>query len=460
VRPLVAPAALLLLAAGCASPEAPKNGPSGPLPRPELPSFFLGGIQDNEDNHEHWLDALEGAGMNTISVTDYAHQGDWDTDHMWWDDENPGLVAELRAAKARGLHVVLILRVAIDHAFERNEFLWHGMIMPKNDDLIRSWFEQYTRFTLRWAEIAEREGVDVLMIGSEMNALASTLPLEEAPPLEEYYLDEEKQAERREQLLAYEEVIEGRHLSMPERDAYPDFETYIEARIATEREWATQVASATEAISLGRLNQRRELLQEEWTTLVARLREVYTGPMGYAANFDQYHEVGFWPELDMMGINAYFKVRDHLLAADEEEQLGDHLQGGWQAVLDDIAAFRATHDLEEKPLIFTEMGYTWRKNSTLEPWADVGFSLIPVSEDSEERQLLVWRDQPEDLNERALAVRALHDAHARLAKPFLRGILYWKLSTVPSHHDIESFVMLLEQDPPDPMAAELRRFLQ
>jgi hypothetical protein len=478
VRSLVAPTALLLLAAGCASPEIPEKSSSEPRTRPELPPFFLGGIQVNEDDHEHWLDALEGAGMNTISVTDYAHQGDWDTDHMWWDDENPGLVAELRAAKARGLHVVLILRVAIDHAFERNEFLWHGMIMPKNDDLIRSWFEQYTRFTVRWAEIAEREGVDVLMIGSEMNALASTLPLEEIPALEEYFLNEEKQVARREQFLAHEALIEGRHLSMPERDGYPDLVSYIQARIATEQKWASQVVTDAEAVSLERLNQRRELLQEQWTTLIARLREAYSGPLGYAANFDQYHEVGFWPELDMMGINAYFKVRERLLGPDEEDQLAGHLRSGWKAVLDDIATFRATHGLEEKPLIFTEMGYTWRKNSTLEPWADTGFSLVPVTDENDEvaksteftaseetpkeaeRRLIVWRDQPEDLNERALAVGALFDAHEGLSQPFLKGILYWKLSTIPSHHDIESFVMLLEQDPPDPMAAQLRRFME
>ena len=456
MKPLIAPAALFLLAAGCSSPESP----SEPTPHPAPPSFFLGGIQVNEDGHEQWLDALQAAGMNTISVTDYAHQGNWDSDHLWWDEENPGLVAELRAAKARGMHVVLILRVAIDHAFERNEFMWHGMIMPKSDDQIRSWFEQYTRFAERWAEIAEREGVDVLMIGSEMNALASTLPLEEMPVLEEYLLNEEKQAERREQLLAHEKIIEERHLSMPERGTYPDLESYIQARIESEQGWAAQVATDSGADSVELLNRRHALLQGQWTALITRLRETYSGPLGYAANFDQYHEVGFWPELDIMGINAYFKVRNRLLAGEEEERLYDHLHSGWKSVLEDIASFRATHGLEEKPLIFTEMGYTWRKNSTLEPWADVGFSLIPAAEESEERQLVVWRDQPEDLVERALAVRALHDAHAELAQPFLEGILYWKLSTIPSHKEIESFVMLLGQDPPDPMAAELRKFLE
>ncbi|NIR42384.1 MAG: hypothetical protein GWN99_00005, partial [Gemmatimonadetes bacterium] len=60
-----------------------------PEPTPEPPSFFLGGIQVNEADHEAWFDALEAQSMNTVQVTEYAKQGDWDTDHMWWDDEAP-----------------------------------------------------------------------------------------------------------------------------------------------------------------------------------------------------------------------------------------------------------------------------------------------------------------------------------------------------------------------------------
>ena len=56
-------------------------------------------------------------------------------------------------------------------------------------------------------------------------------------------------------------------------------------------------------------------------------------------------------------------------------------------------------------------------------------------------------------------MRALRNAHAALPEPFLKGILYWKLSTIPSHKDVEPFVMILGQEPPDPMAAELRAFV-
>ena len=93
-------------------------------------TFFLGGIQVNEPDQEAWVRTLDEVGMNTVAVTVYARQGDWDSANLWFDDEAPWAVNEIRVAKARGLKVVLVLRVALDHAFERNKFFWHGMIMP------------------------------------------------------------------------------------------------------------------------------------------------------------------------------------------------------------------------------------------------------------------------------------------------------------------------------------------
>ena len=439
------------------TPSATSQG----APMQAQPDFYLGGIQVNEDDHETWLDALQARGMNTVSVTDYAKQGDWDTDHLWWDEDNPGMLAEVQAAKRRRMHVVMILRVALDHAFERNRFLWHGMIMPSSDQQLDSWFEQYTRFVLRWARIAEHEGVDVLMIGSEMNALASTLPLEELPPLEEYFLNPEKQTQRKEQLLGQQQLIEQRHLYLPERDNYDDLETYIDDRVQIEAEWAAKVTAGGDGPSLEELNRRRRLLQSHWLEFIRQVRQVYSGRLGYAANFDQYQLVGFWPQLDVLGINAYFKVRERLLPPGDHEALYRHLEAGWSTVLDDIATFRSSQGLDDMRVIFSEMGYTFRANSTLQPWADTGFALIEnglKGDPDHQERLIVWRDEPEDFEERALAVRALYNAHRRLADPFLQGILYWKLSTVRSHHDIESFVLLIDETSQDPLISELQRF--
>ncbi|MCP4658028.1 MAG: hypothetical protein GY856_21675 [bacterium] len=443
---------LALLAAGGIS----ACGGSPPT-SPALDSdFFLGGIQVNEPELDRWLDALIAEGMNTISVTQYARQGDWDTDNLWWDEQDQGIVPEIRAAKRRGMKVVLILRVALDHAFPRNRFLWHGMIMPRTDEELASWFERYTAFALDWAEIAEREGVDVLMIASEMNSLTSTVALEELPNLEEYFLNEEKQVERKGEFMEFEEVIEDRHLWLRGRENYPNLEEYLDARIAAEASWAERLVLAGEEPSIERVNRRRRLLERKWIELIAGLREVFRGQLGYAANFDQYQLVTFWDHLDLIGVNAYFPLRHRLVPERGSAELHALLQDGWKGVLSDIQAFRVDNGLTDRPVIFTEMGYTFRANSTIQPWADTGFSVV-ASEAGEE--LVVWQDQPEDLEERALAARALYDAHQEMPEKFLRGILYWKLSTLGSHREIEPFVLIIGGPTDDPLAAELRRFV-
>lgn len=418
--------------------------------------FFLGGIQVNEPALEGWLDALIAEGMNTISVTQYARQGDWDTDHLWWDEEDVGIVSEIRAAKRRGMKVVLILRVALDHAYPRNRFLWHGMIMPRTEEELASWFALYTEFALHWAEIAEREGVDVVMIASEMNSLTSTVALDQLPNLEEYFLNQEKQAERKGEFMEFEDLIEDRHLWLRGRENYLNLEEYLDARIAAEASWAERMVLADEGPSLDRVNRRRRLLEQEWIDLIARLREVYRGPLGYAANFDQYRLVTFWDHLDLIGINAYFSLRHRLVAEGDAAALFALLRAGWNGVLSDIQVFREGLGLTDRPVIFTEMGYTFRANSTIQPWADTGFSVV-ASEAGEE--LVVWQDQREDLEERALAARALYDAHREMPEPFLRGILYWKLSTLADHREIEPFVLIIGGPTDDPLAAELRRFV-
>lgn len=427
-------------------------------PRPE---FYLGGIQVNEEDQEVWLDALQDRKMNTVSVTDYARQGAWNSDDLTWNEEPHHVLAEIRAANARDIHSVLILRVDLDANLKSNRFLWHGMIMPTDDDALASWFDKYTRFALHWAEIAEREGIEVLMIGSELNALASTQLIDDdSTLLESYFLSEARQAERKKQLLKHHQRVDGRHLPAAERDSFSDLESYIEERIASEQGWAQELA-AGDAAPLEAANRRRRLLQGHWQELIRRLREVYGGRLGYAANFDQYQDVGFWSDLDVMGINAYFKLRGRLVPEGRDDELYARLEDGWKQALTDIATFRSQQGLANLPVIFTEMGYTYRANSTLHPWADTGFAVIPAADPQAEpkERLIVWRDQPDNLQERALAVRALFNSHRQLTEPFLEGILYWKLSTIPGHKDIESFLLLIDETSDDPLIDELQRFV-
>lgn len=450
-RPLPLIALLLATAwsAGCAPRPAPPAAAA--TPPPEQPTH-VGGIQVNEPDHAAWAAALQQAGLNTVAVTVYAMQGDWDRDHLWWDDEDPAVVSEIRAAKAAGLRVVFVARVALDHAHEANEFLWHGMIRPGTDAQLDSWFAQYTSFLTEWAAICEAEGVDVFAVGSELNALASTVAVDELPALEEYYLDADKQAAERAILLRHEERVAAHHLTDHGARGYDALGPYLDARDARFQAWAR--ASAGDGGGVPAINARRARQAERWAEAIAAVRGVYSGQLTYAANFDQYQEVGFWSQLDLIAINAYFPLRELHDDRPSDAALQGELERGWGRVFDEIEGFRRREELTGLPVVFTELGYTDRANSTVHPWASAGFSLVGEGGD---RRPVFWLDQPPDETERVLAFRALADHVAADRRCPLRGVLYWKLTTVPAHREVEPFAVVLGGDAPDPVAAELAR---
>ncbi|MGB0932416.1 MAG: glycoside hydrolase family 113 [Chitinophagales bacterium] len=193
--------------------EDPKNTFQIPTKFDSSP-FYLGGIHVNVYKMDNWLNTLKDVGMNTVEVTVYGKQWHWDTDSLTFDEDKEieGQLAEIRAAKKKGLKVVVVLRVQLQHWIEKNRFLWHGMILPKNDDLLLSWFEKYTAYNLKWAKICEQEGVDVMVIGSEMNALVSTMPITEIPWLYDYYNSWFRMPFNEKRILKYKEELEDKEL--------------------------------------------------------------------------------------------------------------------------------------------------------------------------------------------------------------------------------------------------------
>ncbi|MGB3564655.1 MAG: hypothetical protein WBC09_16520 [Thermoanaerobaculia bacterium] len=419
-------------------------------------TFFLGGIQVDEPDHEAWVRTLDEVGMNTVAVTVYARQGDWDTANLWFDDEAPWVVNEIRVAKSHGLKVVLVLRVALDHAFERNKFFWHGMIMPRSAAQLGEWFDRYTIFVSRWATIAEQEGVDILAVGSEMNALTNTLEVDKLPVLEEYWSNEEKVRWEQEKVLAHSQEIEERHLQVRGQENYESLELFLGDEAAAHRQWARQISWLEEEDPLARINERRRHLETYWRRLIHNVRDVYDGRLTYAANFDQYEFVGFWDELDLLAINAYFPLRGSYEPDLSRDELATRLEAGWRGVLQRLDEFRRQQGIPRHRVLFSELGYVQRANSTIEPWASTGFSVLPSTGGP---RLVVWEDQPPDEAERALAIRGLFNANMALSGELLGGILYWKLSTIPDHRQVEPFVLVIGgEGPEDPMLGELRRF--
>ena len=413
----------------------------------QLP-FLIGGIQVNEPDHAGWVSALQEVGMNAVSVTVYARQGDWDSDQLVWEAEDKAVLSEIRAAKAGGLRVVLILRLQLDHAYERNRFLWHGMVMPAGDAQLASWFEKYGRFARKWALIAEEEGVDVFGIGSEMNALSSTREGSGAFSQQELrdYLYYQKHLARR--TAAFEAEIQAKHLRAAGSEAFPDLRTFLHARLQAQRQWARQVYFKGKPLHKQRIADRARQLQGHWKALIAGLREVYKGFLTYAANFDNVESVGFWQELDLIGINAYYPLRKEMIGDDSEMDMEKDFRKSWGRVFAGIGEFQKKEGLEDKPVLLTELGYTYRQNCTVQPWAHDEFTLIPQNGSD---RLVIWKEQAIDYEERAMAVASLCEVAQEAMPGNFGGMLFWKLSTLRQHKDIEPYVIWIGKESDDPI---------
>ncbi|MEO0571613.1 MAG: hypothetical protein AAF039_07895 [Bacteroidota bacterium] len=99
---------------------------------------------------------------------------------------------------------------------------------------------------------------------------------------------------------------------------------------------------------------------EAWKQLIKDIREVYDGPLTYAANwYDEYEHISFWNQLDYIGIQAYFP-----LTKDKNPNL-ETIKMGWQPHVKTLAALAGK---EGKPILFTEVGYKSEASATIKPW--------------------------------------------------------------------------------------------
>lgn len=106
--------------------------------------------------------------------------------------------------------------------------------------------------------------------------------------------------------------------------------------------------------------------------LIHDLRRVYAGPITYAANWDDVVDTVILGELDVIGINAFFPLHWENGATSAEL-----LAGGERAA----AEAAALAEQWGKPVLFTEFGYTARRDCAIRPWEwPEHLGAVPVDE--------------------------------------------------------------------------------
>lgn len=101
-----------------------------------------------------------------------------------------------------------------------------------------------------------------------------------------------------------------------------------------------------------------------WEEIVIKaVREVYKGPLTYAANWDEeYRLVSFWGALDYIGIDAYFPL------SDKDNPNLDEIKQGWEQWVKEIEALQQKYN---KPVIFPEVGYCSADGTARTPWEEL-----------------------------------------------------------------------------------------
>jgi len=115
---------------------------------------------------ETGLDEIRALGADSISITiPWVTPNVRSVDLAPRSDMTPGVESLRRAVREahdRGMSVLLMPFIYVDQMAEGE---WRGTLVPRDWG---SWFANYARMVLRYARLAEDEGVEILSVGSEL----------------------------------------------------------------------------------------------------------------------------------------------------------------------------------------------------------------------------------------------------------------------------------------------------
>ncbi|MDA8343949.1 MAG: hypothetical protein M0Z66_00555 [Thermaerobacter sp.] len=97
----------------------------------------------------------------------------------------------------------------------------------------------------------------------------------------------------------------------------------------------------------------------QWREVIRKVRSRFSGLLTYAADWPQYRKIGFWQDLDAIGIDAYFP-----LSGQRQPSL-TALRLGWIPWMRQITRYLRAYP--KKRVIFTEIGYASRQGAAADP---------------------------------------------------------------------------------------------
>jgi len=96
-----------------------------------------------------------------------------------------------------------------------------------------------------------------------------------------------------------------------------------------------------------------------WSETIRKVRALYSGPIVYAASWDEAGQVPFWGDVDLVGVDFYFPV------ATRADPGRFEILAGWQRWLDRL---RLLHHQTGRPILLTEIGYRSVAGAGMHPY--------------------------------------------------------------------------------------------
>lgn len=98
---------------------------------------------------------------------------------------------------------------------------------------------------------------------------------------------------------------------------------------------------------------------EDWRKLVKAVRQIYHGPLTYAAHFTYGETITWWDALDAIGIDAYYS-----LSSTSSPTIAQ-MRSAWQPIVTRLGALSKKWG---RPIILTEIGYESIDGASRTPW--------------------------------------------------------------------------------------------
>ncbi len=225
-------------------------------------------------NSDKSLENLAQTGAQWVQIVTAYYQYKYNSKEIFPSEKTPSdasLIHAIKRAQALGMKVMLKPHIDL---IDESGGLCRGDIGFQNQADWQEWFSQYLNFILHYAKLADKTGVELFCIGTELS-FAST------------------------------------QTSFWQKD------------------------------------------------IITQVRKAYSGKLTYAANWDEYQKVGFWGDLDYVGIDAYFPLTQKKTPEYEE------IKAGWIKWADEIEVWQNSVN---KPIIFTEIGYRSCEFAAARPW--------------------------------------------------------------------------------------------